>query len=55
MIEKDSKDIFPNQPEIPFMEKFMVPQMYELFKFGGSNVKDGEREIQRNQMRGEQL
>ncbi len=47
MMEKDRKDIFPNQPEIPFMEKFMVPQMYELFKFGGSSVKDGEREIQR--------
>lgn len=47
MMEKDSNDIFPNQPEIPFMEKFMVPQMYELFKFGGSSVKDGEREIQR--------
>lgn len=43
----DNKDIFQNQHKIPFMEKFMVPQMYELFKFGGSSVKDGEREIQR--------
>lgn len=32
-----------------FIEKFMVPQMYELFKFGGSSVKDDERGIQRMQ------
>ena len=23
-----------------FIEKFMVPQMYEMFRFGGSSVKD---------------
>ena len=36
-----------DQEKIPFIEKFMVPQMYELFKFGGSSIKDEERGIRR--------
>ncbi len=36
-----------NQGNIPFIEKFMVPQMYELFKFGGSTIRDDERGIRR--------
>lgn len=36
-----------NPGDIPFMEKFMVPQMYELFRFGGSSVKDEESGIKR--------
>lgn len=46
-MEEDRKNLFSNQENIPFMEKFMVPQLYELFKFGGGSVKDGEREIER--------
>ena len=29
------------------IEKFMVPQMYDLFRFGGSSVKDDEMGMQR--------
>lgn len=32
---------------MPFVEKFMVPQLYDLFKFGGGTVKDEERGIKR--------
>src|SRR5699024_8160599 len=32
---------------MPFVEKFMVPQLYDLFKFGGGTVKDDERGIKR--------
>ena len=46
-MEKNCNNLSLNQNDIPFLEKFMVPQMYELFKFGGSSVKDGEKEIQR--------
>lgn len=34
------KESMGKQGNIPFLEKFMVPQMYELFRFGGSSVKD---------------
>ena len=36
-----------NEKRIPFVEKFMVPQLYDLFKFGGGTVKDEERGIKR--------
>ncbi len=33
--------------DIPFLEKFMLPpDDYEIFKFGGSSLKDEERGIQ---------
>lgn len=35
------------QKERGFIEKFMVPQMYDLFRFGGSSVKDDEMGMQR--------
>ena len=35
------------QKEKEVTEKFMVPQVYELFRFGGSSVKDDEMGIQR--------
>lgn len=45
---KDHKNGFTgDQGDIPFMEKFMVPQMYELFRFGGSSVKNEESGIRR--------
>ena len=36
-----------NEKRIPFVEKFMVPQLYDLFKFGSGTVKDDERGIKR--------
>lgn len=33
--------------EIPYMEKFLVSQRYEIFRFGGSSVKDDKRGIQK--------
>lgn len=38
----NKKELTGDQGDIPFIEKFMVPQMYELFRFGGSSVKDKE-------------
>ncbi|MCI9299007.1 MAG: hypothetical protein HFI10_16430 [Lachnospiraceae bacterium] len=33
--------------DIPFLEKFMLPpDDYEIFKFGGSSLKNEERGIQ---------
>ena len=36
-----------NEEQRPFIEKYMVPQLYDLFKFGGDTVKDDERGIKR--------
>ena len=36
-----------NEKQMPFVEEFMVPQLYDLFKFGGGTVKDDERGIKR--------
>ena len=36
-----------NEEHRPFIEKYMVPQLYDLFKFGGDTVKDDERGIKR--------
>lgn len=47
MLEKEDKDFLYDEDHIPFIEKFMVPQMYDLFKFGGDTVKDDERGIRR--------
>lgn len=47
MLEKEDKDFLYDEDRIPFIEKFMVPQMYDLFKFGGDMVKDDERGIKR--------
>ena len=47
VLEKEDKDFLYDEDRIPFIEKFMVPQMYELFKFGGDTVKDDERGIRR--------
>lgn len=33
--------------EIPYIEKFLVPQRYEIFRFGGSSVKDDKKGIQK--------
>lgn len=41
------KDLSGNQKESPFIEKFMVPQMYDLFRFGGSSIKDDKMGMQR--------
>ena len=41
------RKISNNEKHIPFVEKFMVPQLYDLFKFGGGTVKDDERGIKR--------
>ena len=42
----NEEDILTFQ-ETPFLGKFMVPQMYEIFKFGGGTVKDEDRGIER--------
>lgn len=34
-----------DKEEMPFLEKFMVPDRYGLFRFGGSSLKDEERGI----------
>ena len=35
-----------NENVLPFLEKFMLPpDDYEIFKFGGSSLKDEERGI----------
>lgn len=47
MLEKEDKDFLYDEDRIPFIEKFMVPQMYDLFKFDGDMVKDDERGIKR--------
>lgn len=47
MLEKEDKDFLYDEDHIPFIEKFMVPQMYDLFKFGGDTLKDDERGIKR--------
>ena len=39
--------------DIPLLEKFMLPpDDYEIFKFGGSSLKDEERGIQTNEWSG---
>lgn len=36
---EDNRKIDLPKKEIPYMEKFMVPQMYDIFRFGGE-LKD---------------
>ena len=36
-----------DQNEIPFLEKFMVSQTYDIFRFGGEEIKNDEVGIQR--------
>ena len=42
-----SKENTSFRNKIPYMEKFMVPQMYDIFRFGGESLKDEDRGIQR--------
>ena len=32
------RKISNNEKQMPFVEKFMVPQLYDLFKFGGGTA-----------------
>lgn len=43
MAKKSPED----QNEIPFLEKFMVSQTYDIFRFGGEEIKNDEVGIQR--------
>lgn len=45
-MEINRKNIL-SKNEIPCMEKFMVQQMYDIFRFGGESVKDEDKGIQR--------
>ena len=42
MAKKSPED----QNEIPFLEKFMVSQTYDIFRFGGEELKNDEVGIQ---------
>lgn len=44
---EDNRKIDLSKNEIPYMEKFMVPQMYDIFRFGGESLKDEDRGLQR--------
>ena len=46
-MDQPDRKISNNEKQMPFVEKFMVPQLYDLFKFGGGTVKDDERGIKR--------
>ena len=46
-MDQQDRKISNNEKQMPFVEKFMVPQLYDLFKFGGGTVKDDERGIKR--------
>lgn len=41
------KDLYKDQNEMPFLEKFMVQQSYDIFRFGGESIKNDEVGIQR--------
>lgn len=43
MAKKSPED----QNEIPFLKKFMVSQTYDIFRFGGEEIKNDEVGIQR--------
>lgn len=36
-----------NKEQLPCMEKYLIPNYYEILKFGGTSVRDEEEEIQR--------
>ena len=46
-MESEKRKTLENGDTMPFIEKFMVPQMYELFRFGGSSVNDDERGLRK--------
>lgn len=46
-MDHPDRKISNNEKQMPFVEKFMVPQLYDLFKFGGGTAKDDERGIKR--------
>ena len=41
------EDLYKDQNEMPFLEKFMVQQSYDIFRFGGESIKNDEVGIQR--------
>lgn len=45
--DKYGKKSPEDQNEIPFLEKFMVSQTYDIFRFGGEEIKNDEVGIQR--------
>ena len=40
MAKKSPED----QNEIPFLEKFMVSQTYDIFRFGGEEIKNDKKQ-----------
>ena len=46
-MKQTDRNLTDNEKQMPFIEKFMVPQLYDLFKFGGDTVKDDERGIRK--------
>ena len=36
-----------NKERLPYIEKYLVPNYYEILKFGGTSVRDEEEEIER--------
>ena len=45
--DKTDGEMEKQRNDCPFLEKFMLPpDNYEIFKFGGSSIKDEERGIQ---------
>lgn len=36
-----------NKEHLPYIEKYLVPNYYEILKFGGTSVRDEEEEIER--------
>ena len=46
-MNQTDRNLTDDEKQMPFIEKFMVPQLYELFKLGGDIVKDDERGIRK--------
>lgn len=46
-MKEHKNGLVDDQENVPFMEKFMVPQIYEIYCFGGSSVKNEEYGIRR--------
>ena len=46
-MNQTDRNLTDDEKQMPFVEKFMVPQLYELFKLGGDIVKDDERDIRK--------
>lgn len=46
-MNQTDRNLTDDEKQMPFVEKFMVPQLYDLFKFGGDTVKDDERGIRK--------